>query len=288
MILTELFVILALIVVNGVFAGAEIAIVSLRHTRLQQLVDAARVGAKTVAALRAEPERFFATVQVGITVVTTTAAAFGGARMAQPPRAAAAAAARLVGQRRRRGRAGDRGRAGLVPVAGAGRAGAEVARAPPRRALRAAGGQADRGAVADREADRLAADRDLEPGAAAVLGPHQLLRVAHLEGGAGADGRRGGEDRRHPRARQRARVARAGLRSPGAERRDAAARAHRRAADARDDGSDPPLPAGGAPVAHPRLRSFAGRHRRLRQREGHRVAGLGRRAGRARRTCSAA
>ena len=39
MILTELFVILALIAVNGVFAGAEIAIVSLRKTRLQQLVD---------------------------------------------------------------------------------------------------------------------------------------------------------------------------------------------------------------------------------------------------------
>ena len=83
MILTELFVILALIAVNGVFAGAEIAIVSLRKTRLQQLVDSARVGAKTIAALRAEPERFFATVQVGITVVTTTAAAFGGARMAE-------------------------------------------------------------------------------------------------------------------------------------------------------------------------------------------------------------
>src|SRR5262245_6225485 len=83
MILTELFVILALIVLNGVFAGAEIAIVSLRQSRLQQLVDSDRVGARTVAALRAEPERFFATVQVGITVVTTTAAAFGGARMAQ-------------------------------------------------------------------------------------------------------------------------------------------------------------------------------------------------------------
>src|SRR5262245_18380517 len=82
MILTELIVILALMVVNGVFAGAEIAIVSLRKTRLQQLVDADRVGAKTVASLRAEPERFFATVQVGITVITTTAAAFGGARMA--------------------------------------------------------------------------------------------------------------------------------------------------------------------------------------------------------------
>ena len=83
MILTELITILALILMNGVLAGSEIAIVSLRHTRLQQLVDANRVGAKTVSLLRAEPERFFATVQIGITVVTTTAAAFGGARMSK-------------------------------------------------------------------------------------------------------------------------------------------------------------------------------------------------------------
>ena len=83
MILTELITILALILMNGVLAGSEIAIVSLRHTRLQQLVDANRVGAKTVSLLRAEPERFFATVQIGITFVTTTAAAFGGARMAK-------------------------------------------------------------------------------------------------------------------------------------------------------------------------------------------------------------
>src|SRR5436190_7755585 len=83
MILTELIIILALIIANGVFAGAEIAFVSLRPTRLQQLVEANRVGAKTVQALRAAPERLFATVQIAITVVSTTAAAFGGARMAR-------------------------------------------------------------------------------------------------------------------------------------------------------------------------------------------------------------
>jgi len=83
MILTELVIILALIIANGVFAGAEIAFVSLRPTRLQQLVEANRVGAKTVQALRASPERLFATVQIAITVVSTTAAAFGGARMAR-------------------------------------------------------------------------------------------------------------------------------------------------------------------------------------------------------------
>ena len=82
MIVTELFVILALIAANGIFAGAEIAIVSLRRTRLSQLVDAGKAGAKTVAALRAEPERFLATVQIVLTIVSTTAAAFGGLRMA--------------------------------------------------------------------------------------------------------------------------------------------------------------------------------------------------------------
>jgi putative hemolysin len=79
----ELIVILALILINGFFSGAEIAIVSLRRTRLAQLVEEKRAGADAVAALRAEPERFLATVQIGITVVGTAAAAFGGARLAR-------------------------------------------------------------------------------------------------------------------------------------------------------------------------------------------------------------
>lgn len=82
-ILSELIVVLALILVNGVFAGAEIAVVSLRRTRLQQLVEESRTGAQSLAKLRAEPERFLATVQIGITVVSTTAAAFGGATLAE-------------------------------------------------------------------------------------------------------------------------------------------------------------------------------------------------------------
>jgi len=80
--LTEMVIILALILVNGIFAGAEIATVSLRRTRLQQLVDEGRLGAPALATLRASPERFLATVQVGITIVGTTAAAFGGSSMA--------------------------------------------------------------------------------------------------------------------------------------------------------------------------------------------------------------
>ncbi|MCY1070582.1 hemolysin family protein [Nannocystis sp. RBIL2] len=72
-----------LVLANGVFAAAEIAVVSLRPSRLRQLVDEGRHSAQAVAELRAEPERFLATVQVGITVVSTTAAAVGGADLAR-------------------------------------------------------------------------------------------------------------------------------------------------------------------------------------------------------------
>jgi len=65
-----------------VFAGAEIAIISVRKTRLDQLVDEGSASARAVKRLRDQPERFLATVQVGITVVGATAAAFGGAALA--------------------------------------------------------------------------------------------------------------------------------------------------------------------------------------------------------------
>lgn len=79
----ELLVIFILILVNGLLAGSEIAIVSVRSTRLKELLAEGRAGAAAVARLRANPERFLATVQVGITVVGATAAAFGGASFAE-------------------------------------------------------------------------------------------------------------------------------------------------------------------------------------------------------------
>jgi putative hemolysin len=81
--LIEAAVILALVAANGVFAGAEIAIIALRKTRLAQLVEEGRAAARAVQKLRDEPERFLATVQIGITVVGATAAAFGGASVAR-------------------------------------------------------------------------------------------------------------------------------------------------------------------------------------------------------------
>ena len=78
----EIGIILLLILLNGLFAGAEIAVISLRKSRLNQLVAEGRSGARSVQALRENPERFLATVQVGITVVGATAAVFGGASIA--------------------------------------------------------------------------------------------------------------------------------------------------------------------------------------------------------------
>lgn len=80
--MSELWIILVLVIVNGVFAGAEIAVLSLRKTRLLELLDSGSRSARAVAALRDSPERFLATVQVGITVIGATAAAFGGANVA--------------------------------------------------------------------------------------------------------------------------------------------------------------------------------------------------------------
>ncbi|MDP2344036.1 MAG: hemolysin family protein [Deltaproteobacteria bacterium] len=79
--LLELLVLLTLVVVNGLFSGAEIATVTLRKTRIEQLVLEGKRGATSIAQLRANPERLLATVQVGITVISAAAAAYGGERL---------------------------------------------------------------------------------------------------------------------------------------------------------------------------------------------------------------
>lgn len=77
--LVEVVVIVALIIANGMFAGAEIALLATRHSRLVELAKQGRAGARAALQLRDHPERFLATVQVGITVVGATAAGVGGA-----------------------------------------------------------------------------------------------------------------------------------------------------------------------------------------------------------------
>jgi putative hemolysin len=80
--LSEILIIVALTLLNAFFSGAEIAVISLRKTRLRELVEGGSGRAKAVDRLRHQPENFLATVQVGITVVGATAAAFGGSSVA--------------------------------------------------------------------------------------------------------------------------------------------------------------------------------------------------------------
>ena len=79
----ELLLILALVMANGVFALAEIAIVSSRKVRLQQQAEAGHAGARAALALATQPTRFLSTVQIGITLVGILAGAFGGATLAK-------------------------------------------------------------------------------------------------------------------------------------------------------------------------------------------------------------
>lgn len=71
-----------LVLLNGLLSGTEIAVISVRKTRLQELADEGRGAARAAQALRANPERFLATVQVGITVIGAAAGAFGGRTIA--------------------------------------------------------------------------------------------------------------------------------------------------------------------------------------------------------------
>ncbi len=68
-----------LILLNGFFAGAEIALVSARRSRVRQLAEAGDPRAERVTRLQEDPDRFLATVQIGVTFVGTLASAVGGA-----------------------------------------------------------------------------------------------------------------------------------------------------------------------------------------------------------------
>ncbi len=83
-ILLELSLIFALLVANGVFAMAEIAIVSARKAKLRQLADSGDDRARLALKLAESPNTFLATVQIGITLVGVVAAAFSGASLAAP------------------------------------------------------------------------------------------------------------------------------------------------------------------------------------------------------------
>ena len=83
MVIWEILIILLLIVLNGFFAMAELAVVSSRKARLRQMADTGQRGAATARRLAEHPGRFLSTVQIGITLIGIFAGAFGGATLAE-------------------------------------------------------------------------------------------------------------------------------------------------------------------------------------------------------------
>ena len=80
----EIALIVALTVLNGVFAMSETAMVSSRRARLRQRAETGDRGASAALRLAEEPNRFLSTVQIGISLIGVLAGAFGGAALAGP------------------------------------------------------------------------------------------------------------------------------------------------------------------------------------------------------------
>ncbi|MCR9122081.1 MAG: hemolysin family protein [Phyllobacteriaceae bacterium] len=74
----NLVIVFALILLNGLFALAELAVVSSRRARLRAMADRGRRGAQSALALHADPGRFLSSVQIGITLVGIVNGAFSG------------------------------------------------------------------------------------------------------------------------------------------------------------------------------------------------------------------
>lgn len=80
----EIAILIALIMLNGVFAMSEIALVTARKTRLQKLIDEGDSGAAAAVKLGEDPTRFLSTIQIGITSIGVLNGIVGEAALAGP------------------------------------------------------------------------------------------------------------------------------------------------------------------------------------------------------------
>jgi putative hemolysin len=79
--MVDVVIILALVLLNGVFAMSELAIVSARRMRLEKLAAEGSPGAGTALDLHEDPSRLLSTVQIGITLISIFNGAFGEASL---------------------------------------------------------------------------------------------------------------------------------------------------------------------------------------------------------------
>jgi len=83
MLVVEIAVVIALFVLNGFFAMAELSIVSSRRAHLERLAKEGRAGAKAALGLFDDPARMLGAVQIGFTTTATLAGIFSGATLAE-------------------------------------------------------------------------------------------------------------------------------------------------------------------------------------------------------------
>jgi putative hemolysin len=81
MLILHLSIVLLLILVNGVYAMAEISLISARKARLLALVEAGNLGAQAAIELKANPSRLLSTVQIGVTLIAVLSGTFGEATL---------------------------------------------------------------------------------------------------------------------------------------------------------------------------------------------------------------
>jgi putative hemolysin len=84
MLVWQILVIVLLILLNAFFAMSEMAVVSSRRARLEQMAEEGNRGARAALSLVDEPTRFLSTVQTGITLIGVLAGAYSGATLAGP------------------------------------------------------------------------------------------------------------------------------------------------------------------------------------------------------------
>ncbi len=146
--LVQFLILLALLLLNGLFAMAELAVVSSRRIRLKQMAEQGSKGAKAALKLMEEPTRFLSSVQIGITLIGVLAGVYSGANFAGPSKPGWHGVPAVRGVRRD-SRLRDRRHGGDLPVADRRRAGAQAlgARASRGDRDRACATDADGGAV---------------------------------------------------------------------------------------------------------------------------------------------
>lgn len=83
MLTLQIAILLLLVLLNAVFTMAEMALVSARKTRLQNLAERGHEGARIALDLKRDPGRFLSTMQIGITVIAILAGSFGGATLGE-------------------------------------------------------------------------------------------------------------------------------------------------------------------------------------------------------------